>query len=298
VFRLLSSAALALVAVVACTVLAAPATAATESTALPPAFEVAATNGYKAFVFVGGSPARAELVLNVRKRNGSAFYAAPAHYTETSIEANLGKLGEINVHAVPTGHPKTEGSNCDGGGKHFTVESGHWEGTIRFRGEEGFTSIAATSVTATAAPLVELVCGGSTGSEGIGGHSPGAFLTVKRRTGNEGLELTVRKNRKVGPTRLTASVSERRGAIHISRQVADVAPSKDFEFEIPPGEATVHLPGPFSGSIELTRRPGSSPSVKGEATVDFPGRAGVPVFGPGKLRASLIRAVLNPSHPF
>ncbi len=278
---------------------AAAATAEQVPTVLPAAFEVQATHGYKALVFAGaqkGGPG--ELSIELFGHKGFAVYAVPAQVTETTIEAKIGDLGQIDVHAVPSGHPITESSKCGGGGKRFPVEAGRWEGTIQFRGEEGFTSVDATSAASSTLPFTRLICGTpSIRSEGIGGHSPGALLTVKRRSGAEKLELQVRKNKPAGPTRLQAQLSERRGNVLIDRSVNSVAPPKAFGFEIPPGTASVEPPAPFSGSFAFVRH-GRSPSLKGDLKVDFPGRASVPVLGSGKVGAGLVRAVLNPSHPF
>ncbi len=72
---------------------------------------------------------------------------------------------------------------------------------------------------------------------------------MKRRTGREGVELTVRKNKRVGPTRIGADVSEERGDVHIDRSVDAVDPSRAFGFEFPPGSATTKPSDPFSGSL-------------------------------------------------
>jgi hypothetical protein len=278
---------------------AAAATAEQVPTVLPAAFEVQATHGYKALVFAGAQKGgRGALSVELFGHKGVAIYTVPAQVTETTIEAGVGNLGEIDVHAVPAGHPITESSKCDGGGKRFPVEAGQWEGTIQFRGEGGFTSVDATSAASTIQPFTRLVCGTpSLHSEGIGGHSPGALLTVKRRSGEEKLELQVRKNKPAGPTRLQVQLSERRGDVLIDRSVNAVAPSDAFDFEIPPGTADVEPPAPFSGSFAFIHH-GRSPSLKGDLKVDLPGRASVPVLGPGKVGADLVRAVLNPSHPF
>jgi hypothetical protein len=276
----------------------APAAEATAASVLPRAFTLAATNGYKAEVLGLFNPEldRGAVILTLGRGGSGASYATQAVVvTETSIEANFGALGEIDVRSVPSGGSVTERSSC--GDKPVTVPAGRWEGTIRFRGEEGFASVDATTARSEVKPFLEVVCVAET-DQGFGGNSPGALLTVKRRNGTEKLELNVRKNRRIGPTRIKAELSERRGGIEINRNVSAVGPSKTFQFEIPPGRATIGPSGPFSGSLELTRRPGSSPQVHGGLKVDFPGRAGVPVLGPGKARAGLVRAVLNPSHPF
>ncbi|HVT00337.1 MAG TPA: hypothetical protein VHE08_07465 [Solirubrobacterales bacterium] len=266
--------------------------------AIPLAFIVPATNGYTAEVIAGFDPKADEsaVIVRLRGHGGGAIYATrAATVSETGIEADFGALGEVDVHAVRTAGISTESGPCSDRSAGFAA--GRWEGTFAFHGEEGFTSVQASRAKATARPILRLVCAADV-DEGTGGHSPGALLTVRRRHGGEKLELTVRKNRRVGPTRIAAEVSERRGKIAIARSVSMTGPSRAFKFEIPPGRATVEPSGPLSGSLELTRRLGAPPAVKGDLKLDFPGRADVPLLGPGITRASLVRAVLNPSHPF
>jgi hypothetical protein len=261
------------------------------------AFQLPATNGYSATLIGGSEPevGMSAAILTFRRKGSSVTYqTTSALVTATAVEMRFGSLGEIDAHFVPEG-TTTERSEC--GGRPVTFPSGRWIGTIRFRGEGGFASVDASSAKAVVAPFLDLLCFDET-TEGIGGRSPGALLELKRRHGTEALELSVRKNRRVGPTRIRADVSERRGRLGIERSISAVAPSKSFDFEIPPGLAMVEPPRPFSGSLTLTRRPGSPSTVRGDLKVDFPGRAAVPILGPGSIRASLVRAVLNPSHPF
>jgi hypothetical protein len=274
-----------------------PAGTATAGTAIPAGFTVHATNGWRARVIAGQNPKSSigGVVLMLRRGGEQATYATKAEVTETSIEASLGALGEIDVHSVPAGGTITERPSC--GGKPVTFATGRWEGTIRFRGEEDFTSIDTTNGIAAIKPFLDVLCFGEV-DEGIGGHSPGALLELTRRHATEDLALSVRKNKRVGTTRLSAELSERDGAVSIDRGLRAVASSRAFDFEIPPGRATVEPPAPFSGALRLVRRPGSRPSVSGDLTIDFPGRVDVPVLGKGRVRASLVRAVLNPSHPF
>jgi hypothetical protein len=262
------------------------------------AFRLPATNGYTATFIAGFNPAAEEsgAIVLLRDKHGAATYAtSSAQVGETAVDASFGALGEVDVHLVPTVGTTTERPRC--GGKPVSFPAGRWEGTIRFRGEEGFAGFEATSAKYVVGPLLDLLCGEGL-DEGIGGHSPGALLDVRRRHGDEALELSVRKNKRVGPVRIKVEETEHRGDLSIDRSIASVGPSKAFDFEIPPGRATVAPPDPFTGSLSLTRRPGSSPLVTGDLEVDLPGRRAVPVLGPGSLRASLVRAVLNPSHPF
>jgi hypothetical protein len=97
--------------------------------------------------------------------------------------------------------------------------------------------------------------------------------------------------------RFSASISERRGQLSIERAVETEAKPAAFDYDVAAGVATVTPPAPFDGEATYSRTPKGGASWHGNLSVDFPGRAGVPLTGPGT-RASLVRAVQNPSHPF
>ncbi|HVW47283.1 MAG TPA: hypothetical protein VHA76_09535 [Solirubrobacterales bacterium] len=266
--------------------------------AIPFAFELPATNGYTATILAGFNSTldQGAAIFTLRRKGSSAAYTTRSvTIGQDSVEARFGAMGEIDVHSVATGGTSTERSECGGKPQEFTA--GRWEGTIRFHGEGGFAAVEASSAKAVVAPFLDLLCF-EEGSEGIGAHSPGAHLQVRRHDSAEALELSVRKNSRVRPTQIEVDDSEHRGGLDIYRRVAVVASSHAFDFEIPPGLATVAPPKPFTGSLSLVRHPGSRPHVSGDLKVSLPGRAAVPILGPGSLRASLIRAVLNPSHHF
>jgi hypothetical protein len=221
----------------------------------------------------------------------AVFYVVPAEVTETSIDADLGQVGTISVDFVSSGVIKKERPQC---GKPVEVQSGNYVGTIDFEGEEGFSEAHATSVPGEAKFILSLVCGGTL-SEGTGGHSPGARLTAHGPKG--GFEFEARKNSPSRPARFTASIEERRGSVTIERGIGAKAGPGTFEYDVPAGIATVSPPAPFDGEATFRRGPGKRTSWHGDLTVDFPGRAGVSLTGSGA-RASLVRAVQNPSHPF
>jgi hypothetical protein len=266
--------------------------------AVSASLEVPATNGYRATVIAVLDPAREAGVgiLTLSRKGSSASYATRSvAVSADSIEAKFGSFGEVDTHLVTTGDTTTERPAC--GGEPITFPSGRWEGTIHFRGEGGYAEVDATSARVAASPFLDLLCGEER-NEGVRGHSPGALLELRRRRGRERLRLSVRKNKPVGPTRIEVEETERRGAIEIERSDRLAVGSGSFDFELPPGRATIAPPKPFTGYLAFAKRPGSSPLLKGNLRVDLPGRPAVPILGAGTTHANLVRAVLNPSHPF
>jgi hypothetical protein len=184
--------------------------AAAESLPAPPGFHLRASNGYSLKVLVGGNAdtGQGAVLILARSRNSTVLYGTDAVVvTETSIEADLGAVGRIDVHFVPSGKEKTERSEC--GGKPFTFDGGRYEGVIDFEGEHGYSEAHVTAARGEAKFFLSLVCSKG-GSEGIGGHSPGARLTAHDK-GRAGVEFSAFKNSPSRPARFTASIEERRG---------------------------------------------------------------------------------------
>lgn len=262
---------------------------------VPPGFKLKASNGYSLTVTSFHKPDtdRGEVLVLASTRDAAVLYFTRAVVTDTSIEADLGAVGKIDVDFVPSGETKHERSQC---GKPVAVAAGGYDGTIDFRGEEGFSEVHATSARGQAKFVLSLVCPGGPDSEGFGGHSPGALLSVHRRGGVR-FEFEARKNSPSRPARFSASIDERRGPVAITRGVVAEAKPAAFDYDVAAGTAAVSPPAPFNGEAVFHRGSGKSASWHGDLSVDFPGRANVRLTGSGS-RAGLIRAVQNPSHPF
>jgi hypothetical protein len=263
----------------------------------PSGFRLPAANGYTLSVFAGQSPKTGAgfVLLFVRSPHAQVVYGAPASVSATSIEADLGSVGSIDVDFAPSGETRSEGSPCDDGNP-VSFDSGSYMGSIDFKGEEGYSEAHATSARGEIGSMLGLVCSGGPSSEGSGSHSPGARLTVRRQR-NPLLEFEAMKNSPTRTAMFGASIGERRGPLQISRAVETTAGPGAFDFDVPEGFAHVSPPAPFSGEATYRRSPGKHTSWQGDLAVDFPGRSNVSLTGAGT-RAGMRRAVLNPSHPF
>ena len=269
--------------------------ASAETLPAAPGFHLRASNGYSLSVLAGGNPdtGRGAVIVLVGKRSSSVLYATRAVVTETSIEADLGAVGRIDVDFVPSGEARTERPEC---GKPVTFDGGRYEGVIDFEGEHGYSEAHATSARDEAKLAASLVCAQRTVREGFGGDSPGALLTARSK-GQARVEFAAMKNSPFRPARFTASIEERRGRIQISRSIGVAAAPGAFAFDVPAGFATVEPPAPFAGRAEYNRRSGGGSTWAGDLSVDFPGRPDVALTG-AATSASLERAVVNPPHPF
>jgi hypothetical protein len=264
---------------------------------LPGGFRLPASHGYSIHVLAFDGDPRGEhdgVIILVNRKGSSATYSGfrSVSVTGTTISADLGSLGSIDVHFVPSGKPRSESSVCDP--KPIEFESGFYEGQIDFEGEEGYTDAHATRARDEVQLLASLTCGRGF-SEGAGGRAPGARLLARRHWEGGGLEFEATKNSPTRPSRFQVSIEERRGSLLITRGVNAEAGAAAFDFDVPAQTALVKPPAPFDGSARFVRRGKGPGRLRGNLSVDFPGRSGVSL---GGSRSSLIRFVRNPSHPF
>jgi len=270
------------------TLLATTPTASAKGLPYPPGFTIEASNGYSMFVVAvearRGHPPT--IAIFVTGKNDGVFYSAPATVTEKSIQASLGSLGEIAVTFHPSEQARTERSKC--GGKPASFDSGYYEGTIDFHGEEGFTEIGATRAPGDVGFLLNLVCPGISGGSG-GPFMPGAELDVDAHDHKFGPHLMVVKNRPKARAHYEVGVSEISNGISIGRFAGLIASAGTFTYDPKVQTATLRPPAPFSGSAQFHRSAKLSNRWTGNLTVDLPGKAGVKLTG-RDLKAKLAHA--------
>jgi len=264
----------------------------------PGGFRLPASNGYSIHALaVDGDPRGVHdgIVLFVlRKGSGVTYFARRGvQVTETTVSADLGDLGSIDLHYVPSGESRVERSACNP--QPIEVDSGFYEGRVDFEGEEGYTEAHRTRVPGEIRFLASLICPSRGGDEGFGGHAPGAQLRLHRRWDRGRLEVEATKNSPTRPSRFRALIGEIREGLGIEREVEIAAGPSAFDFDVPNQRATLTPPAPFSGSARFLRGNEKHGRLFGNLALDFPGRSNVSLSG---VRGSLQRWVQNPSHPF
>ncbi len=255
----------------------------------PPGFTVEASNGYSVFVYGvrAWKSHPATLAIFVTGKNKGVFYSTPATVTKGSIQAPLGPLGEIAVTFHPSGRAKRERPECDG--KPYSVESGYYEGTIAFQGEEEFTQVEATRAPGTLGFLASFSCPGAFSGGTSGPFEPGAKLDVDALGSKLGPHLTIIKNGPKARVHYEAEVAEVHNEVTIVRAANFVAPATTFSYDPKVRTAVIRPPAPFSGSAKFSRDAKPANRWTGNLTIDLPGRAGVALTG-GELRAKLVHA--------
>ncbi|MGN6557219.1 MAG: hypothetical protein ACTHLH_04315 [Solirubrobacterales bacterium] len=263
----------------------------------PGGFRLPASHGYSIHVLAFDGDSHGErdgMIVLVSRKGSSVTYSGfkNVSVTETTISADLGSLGSIDLHFVPSGETRSESSACNP--KPIEFESGFYEGRIDFEGEEGYAVAHATRARAEIRLEASIICGGSL-NEGLGGHSPGARLIARRDWEGGKVEFEAAKNSPTRPSRFRASIEEQHGSLLIAREVKTEAGAGAFDFDVPAHTALVKPPAPFNGSARFIRHGEGPGRLRGSLSVDFPGRSNVSL---GSSRSGLVRYVQNPSHPF
>lgn len=251
---------------------------------IPGAFRLSATNGYTLYM-IGVPPndgQSGELLIFASAKGKGVTYRVPATVTETSIQSDLGELGEVSVTFQRSNHPVS--IPC--GEETIRFDSGNYVGTIDFHGEEGYTTAAATTVPGDVDYWVPGLCGEGF-SEGSPGRSGGAALRVRNPA--LGQEMSVSKHRRGAAAQIAAWASEYSNGISIERFVRLRMPGAGFTYDRRLRTAIVRPPAPFAGSARFDLGKKGGQRWSGDLTVDLPGRAGVPLTG------TSLRAVLVPS---
>jgi hypothetical protein len=244
-------------------------------------FEVRGTNGYDIWVsaYSRRRDGRGWVSIGVGDKRGSAFYRAPARVlgeaardsTATTIEADLGKLGTIDLLLRRSGYEESFRFPC--GGPQETFEPGVYEGVFEFEGEGGYTRAVANSVAFAPDLFFRFVgCGGSGSGETSGPSTPGARLKGLSFAHDRVLTFQVNKNNAHSRVVYSASVREQREGIYIYRTTEGTAGSAAFHFDPRLRSATMSPPAPFSGSATAHREPDSLLlSWQGDLELAFPG---------------------------
>jgi hypothetical protein len=244
------------------------------------AFRLKGTNGYSILVMGFSRPhyKQGEVLAFATKEHAAVTYVTSATVTATTIEADLGAAGELAVEFQPDGAPERVHSSCEEDGV-VTFQPGFWVGKIEITGEEGFTTVQKTRAKAIVTPFLDILCGASAGGEGIGHGFPGVRLVVRDGALHRFPLLQVNQNRPGGPLRIEAHLEERRGDLIVDRTIEGLYLGNGLHFDPKLRSATLSPPAPFSGSATFHRDAKPANRWTGNLTLDFPGRADVPMTG-------------------
>lgn len=221
------------------------------------------------------------IVLEAGKGRVSTLYAVRGKVSGNRIRARFGNLGHVAVGFTPRGGRRKKSERCPSGGPR--LEFGVFRGTIRFRGERGYTTVSTKRASGVVLHPLRRPCRRSRRAavSGTGG----------RRSLNTQLTAISRRNRTVtsfdlsrrGRLRLSleATRQERRGKMRIFRQASAVIGGKNAFISSGPGVqptfAFVVAPKPFGGSALF--EPDGSLDWTGSLSAWLPGAGKVRLTG-------------------
>jgi hypothetical protein len=264
------------------------------------------SHGYRIDLITFGAKRLALLANHIGGFNGESFGSQSASYIvprqaarPDELHATLGKLGSVSLRFQASGPPKAQqepGTDCKGRGS--IEQRGHFVGSIRFRGERGFTSAHATSVNGQILRSFKQVCKRPHEPHGVvpkrKALSLGAYVKGNPDKASFGAyELAPSSN--FESVNYSASATEHRGRTTIIRSASAYAEPSTLAVSGPsvrPATASVAPPFPFSGAATLEHGRGTADTWSGGLSVDLPGFGALPLTGPS-FSAKLCRKNLS-----
>lgn len=213
----------------------------------------------------------------------STVYTAPADAAGPEVvDAGLGPLGQIAVRFRPSGQRvvSTVRRAC-GRPVRVVRRLGVFVGAIRFEGEEGYTTVTATSARGSVGTPLPADCrsgptdGAAVASSTLERPAPrGAILSVRDPLAGSSFRAAPGP----GGVSFSARVEERTDdGVTVVRHARAGAPASAFAFDRSLAWATVAPPAPFSGRARYAV--GAGVRWTGNLRVTFPGLS-VPLAGP------------------
>ncbi len=261
-------------------------------------FAVELPKPHKSFVTLTASKRMKSSVIDF----DSSSYSASGAVSAKLVRADLGPYGRIAVRFQPSGPTKVENSpfgRCHGVPN--TTQRGAFVGTIRFRGDDGYTEVDADRARGRVSTQGRYFCSAD-------GHHPRhpshpkkvEEVSLDAVTPHHTLSFSaaIRPGQKafpgIPPVEYEASSTQACGRVTVSRSVSTEGPAASFAFDRPLSSSTVTPPPPFSGSGTFLRDPSSGlTSWAGNLAVSFPG-LDVPLAG-DEFDAKLERRQVDPS---
>ncbi|MGN6556736.1 MAG: hypothetical protein ACTHLH_01835 [Solirubrobacterales bacterium] len=263
-------------------------------------FTLRSSNGYKITVSADPEGTYNSVELTVEGHSGTALYIAQGHATASTIRARFGRLGRVAVRFEPSGrqrHAKLSKKCFRDRPPVVSSRLGSFVGTIRFRGERGYTRVSAHRAWGGIGdPLTN-----TSKKSGCDFHeskaqrkrelesvildaaSPraGITFTAGRLFGSPPPLSPSGKSAPSGNNRILflAGAGEKIGRLRILRFAVAFGGPETFAFDEALDSATVSPPAPFTGSGSFLRNPDGSTSWTGTLAVSLPGLGSVPLTG-------------------
>jgi hypothetical protein len=236
------------------------------------AFFLSASQGYG--VFVTGD--HGKVTVSVLGRQGGAAYEVDGNVSQDGLRVRLGRLGRLDLAFKPSGETDRLVPPSECAGKNQLVREGTFSGTIRFRGERGYTRLRRDRVTGAVAIPRSWRCRPEQGADEApldlsvlraSNHRVGFFAIGGSQTNNDFRFFS-------------AGTTETRGRMRIERWASANMRRGMFDVLSDLSAATVTPPKPFRGAAAFARNVDGSTSWSGDLSVELPGAGRVALTGP------------------
>lgn len=251
-------------------------------------FTAKATNGYSISVWGVG----VQVTMTAKGHGATATYSVRGRTSSRQLKGRFGNLGSIAMRFQARGKPKRIAPPEGCKGPKRSLSKGIFVGSIRFRGERGYTQLQKTRVRGSLSTGRRWRCGSlerSGPAAGPGGgldrlpfwgrsHVLGAF---DPKDSSVFAAVGFKEVDEIDDTIFLAGRTERHGSMRIGRSALAFARARAFAVAPDLTEATVRPPKPFNGTAVFARKADSPPEWSGPLTVSLPGAEDVPLTGPG-----------------
>jgi hypothetical protein len=251
-------------------------------------FQFTARDGYR--IAVGGYDATA--VISATRPGGSndrawSTYVARGKVSPSAIKADFGALGSVDMRFRPSGgivYGKRH-RHCTGPNR-YTIQPGVFVGSVRFRGEGGYTSAKVHRVKGKVVTPRILRCLDSFFEqlERSGQGKPAeekAKVTRLSAFARSGLTaILFGAEERGGKAGYLAEIEQTVGSLGVFRGVFVRASPATFAADNALSSAAVTPPPPFSGSASFQRGPTGVKSWIGSLAASFPGAPNVSLVDP------------------
>ncbi len=207
---------------------------------------------------------------------------------DDAIDVDFPGVGRISVEFHPIGPPHKEGGffpPCEGG--KTIKQRGYFQGTIRIRGEHGYTSALTNRASGEVVTAAKEICKRSLFNPSKPERAERTSLFASstprhgRSVGFSANSVSLLQTEVV--TSFAGYAAERRRGMSIFREVSRTGSASDLALSDTgdyPTSATIAPPAPFDGSAVFQRVPGGENSWTGSLSVDLPGLGRVALAGP------------------
>jgi hypothetical protein len=261
-------------------------------------FTLNGSNGYQ--ITVSGDPGShgsGEVEISVGGRGAGASldgvsYSAPGTVTRTGMSASFGRLGKVSLRFRPIGkvrRVRVPKKCAKGHPPVVEAQLGSYSGTIRFRGERGYTTLLAHHARGglgdplAIAPKTSCEKPESKGVERQEAHAVHLEASAKGVAfgawAGPAWPFSGSSHGSHPYTFLVFAAEEKEG-MRIFRFLAEPGDAGAFVFDNALTSATIAPPLPFTGSASFRRGAGGSNAWAGTLAVPMPGLGSVPLTGP------------------